>query len=44
MMGQEVVIEGDLGAAAGRSGTYFVAKTPLDKHDNRNLVARAPLT
>lgn len=27
-MGQEMVVEGDLGAAAGRSGTYFVAKTP----------------
>ncbi|KAK1117094.1 hypothetical protein K0M31_017016 [Melipona bicolor] len=26
-MGQETVIEGDLRAAAGRSGTYFVAKT-----------------
>ena len=36
-MGQETVIEGDLRAAAGRSGTYFVAKT----HAIRNLVAQA---
>lgn len=40
-MGQEMVVEGDLGAAAGRSGTYFVAKTP--RLADRNLAVRAPL-